>query len=261
METVDFKAEVLDKSYEKPVVVDFWAAWCGPCRVLGPVIEQLAQEQTDRWELVKVDTEANYEVAEQYNIRSIPNVKMFYKGAVIAEFAGAYPRQAIIKWLDENLPDERKDDLAALLDDFDDDATALEKLEQFVSENPDIPEAKLLLAKYLAFLQPERVHALLENIYLGDPLYDEAEDARTLAQLMSFDNDGSPASQKLAAAREAINNDDLEAAIQLIIEATTIDKNFKDDLPRRAAIAFFRTWGHEHPLTQAYRWRFDMVLY
>ena len=74
---MNFEQQVITKSHNKPVVVDFWAPWCGPCRVLSPVIESLAEEQKDRWDLVKVNTEEDYELAERYQIRSIPNVKLF----------------------------------------------------------------------------------------------------------------------------------------------------------------------------------------
>lgn len=261
MQTLDFKKEVLDQSYHKPVVVDFWAAWCGPCKVLGPVIEQIAEDQKDNWVLVKVDTEVNQAIAQQYNIRSIPNVKMFYNGEVIAEFAGAYPRGMILKWLEDNLPDARKQNLEALLSDLNKNSENLSKLEQFVKANPDIKEAALALAKHLVFTQPEKALGLVENIHLGDKLYEDAEDVRVLAQLMTFDDDGSPAAQKLTQAQESIHNQDFETAIQQVIEATTVDKNFNDDLPRKAAIALFRMWGPVHPLTQAYRWKFDMALY
>lgn len=99
-----FQTEVLEKSHVKPVVVDFWAPWCGPCRILGPTIERLAREKGAGWRLVKVNSDRYPELSRQYGIRGIPAVKMFVDGAVRAEFAGALPEPALRRWLSENLP-------------------------------------------------------------------------------------------------------------------------------------------------------------
>ncbi len=263
METINFDKAVIEKSFEKPVVVDFWAPWCGPCRVLGPTIEQLAREQADRWELVKVNTEEDYEIAEQYRIRSIPNVKLFYQGDVIAEFAGALPRTAIEEWLDEHLPDERRKDLSALLAAVEGGANgeALEQLVAFAEANPNLTEAAVTAAQRLVFRDPARAARLVEGVTLGDKYADAAEDIRQIGRLMTFEPGDAPVAKKLAEAREALSRQDLAAAIQRLIDATMIDKSYEDDLPRKTAIALFRTLGDEHPLTKQYRRMFDMALY
>ncbi len=263
MEMTDFQLDVIARSHEKPVVVDFWAPWCGPCRMLGPILEQLAQEQADRWTLVKINADEAYELAQQYRVMSIPNVKMFYQGKVIAEFTGALPRQAIVQWLDQHIPDARAKDLQAILHDIDaGQAEALQTLVNFVQRHPDVAEARLALAARLVFAEPARAVDLVSSIGTGHELSEAADDIRTLAQLLQFSSsDDTPVAQALTQARQDAAEDRLEAAIQHLIEAVSIDKSYAKDLPRKAAIALFRTLGPEHELTKTWRRRFDMALY
>lgn len=99
-----FQKEVLDKSHQKPVLVDFWAEWCGPCRVLSPVLERLARESKGTWRLVKVNADTQAALSQQYGVQGIPAVKLFVEGAVAAEFVGAMPEHAVRRWLNEHLP-------------------------------------------------------------------------------------------------------------------------------------------------------------
>lgn len=257
---MNFKNTVLERSFERPVVVDFWAPWCGPCRVLGPTIEKLAEEQADRWDLVKVNTEENPAIAQQYKIMSIPNVKLFHQGEVIAEFTGAQPRQVIERWLAEHIPDERKADVQSLLDQAH-TPEGLAELEAFVVENPDVQEAVVGLARQLVFQDPQRASELVAPIKAADESAEVAQDIRTLLELQQFENTGEPAGPALADAQAALRQGDHAQAIQQLIEATTQNKALAKDLPRRAAIAIFRLLGPAHPLTKEYRWRFDMALY
>ncbi|MFA6022783.1 MAG: thioredoxin [Candidatus Pacearchaeota archaeon] len=99
----NFDKEVIEKSKKVIVVVDFWASWCGPCRMLGPVMEKLAEDYKGKFILAKVSVEENSEKPGEYDVSSIPSVKMFKNGKVVDEFVGAIPESRIKEWLDKNL--------------------------------------------------------------------------------------------------------------------------------------------------------------
>ncbi len=102
----EFQAKVIERSKQVPVVVDFWAEWCGPCRTLGPALEDAVRKRGGEVELAKVDTDANQTIAREFGIQSIPAVKAFKDGKVVAEFIGAQPPAAIESFLNEFVPSE-----------------------------------------------------------------------------------------------------------------------------------------------------------
>ena len=99
----DFEEKVIKKSMEIPVVVDFWAEWCPPCRMLGPVLEEIAGKYKGRFVLAKLNVDDNHGKSMEFRISSIPAVKMFKNGKIADEFVGAMPEESIRKWLDKNL--------------------------------------------------------------------------------------------------------------------------------------------------------------
>jgi putative thioredoxin len=99
----NFEKEVIEKSKEIPVVVDFWAQWCGPCQMLGPILEKIAKEYDGKFILAKANVDEAKEKAAGYGVMGIPSVKMFKDGKIVDDFVGAIPEEAIKKWLDKNL--------------------------------------------------------------------------------------------------------------------------------------------------------------
>lgn len=100
----DFQQDVIETSRRKPVLVDFWAPWCGPCRILGPTLEKLAKESGGAWRLVKINADKFPDLIRRYGVRGIPAVKLFVDGTVKDEFVGALPEHAVRRWLDQSLP-------------------------------------------------------------------------------------------------------------------------------------------------------------
>jgi len=260
----DFQADVLDASRTTPIVVDFWAPWCGPCRVLGPTLDRLADAANGRWHLVKVNTDEHPELMQAFGIRGIPAVKLFVDGAVTGEFTGALPEPQVRRWLDEHLPSPARGHydagLAALT--TGDHATARIELAAALGADASAswaPDARLQLARLVVFDDPDHAHELATGL-----LSMEADAIRQLADALAQDPDAlpdAPARSRYADGLRALRAGDMDAALEAFIEVVQLDRAYEDDGARKLAVALFQTLGEDDPVVKAHRPVFNRSLY
>jgi len=103
MSPEEFQNTVIQPSYTKPILVDFWADWCDPCKILEPILDELASESRDSWSLVKIDTDASKEIASQFNIMGVPAIRIFRNGELIAKYNGLMWKKEMGKWIENQL--------------------------------------------------------------------------------------------------------------------------------------------------------------
>jgi len=269
-EPIDFLADVIEASHSQPVLVDFWAEWCGPCRILGPILEKLAKEAGDSWILVKLNTESQSDIAIKYEIRGIPAVKLFVQGEVAGEFMGALPEHQVRQWLVDSLPSKLKEKIAAAETALKqgDSYTAMLKAREVLKAGDADPEieklATVILAEASLSSDPEESRKLANQFEKGDPFFDRAEAVLTRYAL----NDGqlpegkdSVACQLYVEGIKAWREGNEAIALERLIESFREDRNYMDDAARKSIIGIFQILGEEHETTRKYRPRFASVLF
>ena len=245
----NFESAVLKRSHSVPVVVDFWADWCGPCRQLGPVIERGVAARQGMVELAKVDVDANPMLARAYRIQSIPAVKAFKDGAVVSEFVGALPPAQVELFLDSLVPSEA-DALVAQGDEA--------SLRRAVELEPTRADAAVPLAKILHGRgEDDEALELLERIpgsFAADGLA-----ARIGLERATADG-GNGTHPDLRDAFAALDAGDHERALDLLLEALPTADGSRDDI-RRVIVGILDELGVENPLARQARRRLASALY
>jgi putative thioredoxin len=237
-----FQTEVVDRSATVPVVVDFWAEWCGPCRQLGPAIERAVAARAGKVELAKVDVDANQGLARAFRIQSIPHVMAFRDGKIASEFLGAQPPAAIEQFLDALVPSEA-DELVAIGDE--------RSLRRAVELEPTRADAAVPLAKIL-YGRGDADEALA--IVRAVPGSFAADG---LAARIELEQAGQP---DLGDAFAALDADDPERGLDLLLEALPSADGSTDDV-RRVIVGVLDELGVEHPLAREARRRLAAALY
>jgi putative thioredoxin len=271
VDTAGFGEQVLQRSHEVPVVVDFWAEWCGPCRTLGPILEKLAGERNGEFELVKVDVDQNQRLATQFGVQGIPFVMAFRDGRPVSQFTGALPEAQVRSWLDELLPDEIDHQVEAardaLLEGRVDDAERL--FREVLAARPDNVDAGTGLASVL--LTGGHTEQALE-VLAALPGVPEVERLRAAARVtssqgtdlaaierrLSTDPADTVARLELAAALAA--RGEFEPALDNYLRLVT-DRAPNQDVARRGMLDVFEVLGAGHPLTTTYRRRLASALF
>jgi putative thioredoxin len=245
-----FLERVIERSREVPVVVDFWAEWCGPCQQLGPALEEAVRKRQGEVELAKLDVDSNQSLAASFGIRGIPAVKAFRDGTVAAEFTGAIPPPQIEAFLNRLVPSPA-DRLAAADDE--------ESLRKALEADPKHAGAAAKLGRLLLG-RGERDEALeLLDRLKGDFL---AEGLVARVRLESEDGNGDSANaQALARAFEAWDQGDHEAALESLQEAIAAEEDpDRRDLIRRVMVAIFTELGPGDELARRHRRRLAAAL-
>jgi len=267
-EISDFQIDVINRSHTIPVLVDFWAEWCGPCKMLGPVLERLAEKSNSQWALAKVDTDKNQSLARQYGIKGIPNVKLFVDGKVANEFTGALPETAIAQWLKKALPDRFRKEIERAQQMLKEKNTseAQSVLEEIIKQEPGNQHARVLLAQSLIFSDPDEAVELVDGIEEHSEHFPMVEAIRTfnsftmkLLHLDSLPDD--PVKPTYVAALTELGAFNYDGAIERFIEVIRNNRYYDDDGARKGCIAIFRILGEEHDVTQKRRRDFSSALH
>ncbi|WP_019568423.1 MULTISPECIES: thioredoxin [unclassified Thioalkalivibrio] len=273
----NFQQAVLDESHQRPVVVDFWAAWCGPCQQLMPLLQQLATQYAGKFRLAKVNSDEQQALAQQYGVRSLPTVMIFRHGKPADQFMGVQPEPNIRAMIDQYLekPSDKLIEQAREQAKTGDVDGALATLKAALEEDPDNGDLRIELARALAQSgDPEAAETELAKLPLDQS---EKEEAKTLRARLVFAKTaagvdpqalakelqkGDPRPEALEQmAAYAMLSGRAEEALGLYLQLMKQHRAYNDGAGQQGLLAAFKVLGDDHPLVGQYRRQMASLLY
>lgn len=274
----NFQSAVLQTSMQVPVLVDFWADWCAPCKVLMPVLEKLAEEYAGAFLVAKVNADQEPDLAAHFGVRTLPTVKVLLQGRIVDEFSGARPESQIRAMLDKHVvkPSEQLRRQAAMLLEQGDAATAVQALRQANQLDPDNIDVLVDLARASALsgdwqtardictaLPPEeRSRPEIKQLQARMKFAEQAgqlPELDELRQRLEANADDAEARFHLSLRQVLMN--DFEGAINSLLELMQRNRAYGDDLARKTLLEIFDLLGRDDPLVKQYRRRLYALLY
>ncbi|MCK4708414.1 MAG: thioredoxin [Gammaproteobacteria bacterium] len=278
----DFESVVIQSSFKQPVLVDFWAEWCQPCKSLIPVLHKLAEEYQGAFILAKVNTDEQGDLAAQAGVKSLPTVKLFVEGKIVNEFMGALPESEVRKFLDPYIQSTSQNESEQILNDAiqafseGNEKEAMEMLNAALANDPQNVNLKINMAKLVANQndfdsalalidtlsdsekEQQEVKQILSQIKLAKQLKD-APDPEELEQRIKDNPDDLDAFLQMS--NYLIAGENYEAAITILMQIMQKDRTFNDDAGRKGLIAIFDMLGSDNPLVQKYRRKMFALLH
>ena len=262
-----FERDIVQRSHQLPVVIDFWAPWCGPCRTLGPTLEKLANEANGAWLLAKINVDDNPRLAQAFGVQGIPAVKALRDGKLVDEFTGALPESRVREWLKGIAVSAGtliEEDLDAM--EQSNPQEAIKRYRAAIAAEPTNAEPRLKLGRMLVMHGEPEGATLLQAVAQGTPQYSEAQALITLAGFLAAEpvrhiQEGWSSDVRYHQAAQFARQKDYPNALDALLEIVARDRGYRDDGGRKTLLALLTALGDQNPLTGEYRRKLANVLF